>query len=84
MTSIFVILLLSVGAFFVGGIPFGLIIARLLAHEDIRSVGSGNIGTTNVARSAGSMAGVLTLGLLKRLRGASRPVFCGGWRIGCA
>ena len=52
MASIFVILLLSVGAFFVGGIPFGLIIARLLAHEDIRSVGSGNIGTTNVARSA--------------------------------
>ena len=37
MTSIFVILLLGVGAFFVGGIPFGLIIARLLAHEDIRS-----------------------------------------------
>ena len=61
MTSIFVISLLSVGAFFVGGIPFGLIIARLLAHEDIRSVGSGNIGTTNVARSAGSTAGVLTL-----------------------
>ena len=88
MTSIFVILLLGVGAFFVGGIPFGLIIARLLTHEDIQR-GSGNIGTTNVARSAGSTAGVLTLGvtpakgLLKRLRGVS-SVFCGGWRIGCA
>jgi glycerol-3-phosphate acyltransferase PlsY len=38
-------------AFLVGGIPFGLIVARVLAGVDIRRVGSGNIGATNAARA---------------------------------
>lgn len=61
MNVIFAGLALGVAAFLIGGIPFGLIIARSMAHEDIREVGSGNIGTTNVARSAGGAAGILTL-----------------------
>ena len=42
------------GAFLICGIPSGLIIARHSSeHVDVRKVGSGNIGMTNVARSAG-------------------------------
>ena len=48
-------------AYLVGGIPFGLIIVRLMSGADVRASGSGNIGATNVLRTAGRMAGVLTL-----------------------
>lgn len=49
-------------AFLICGIPSGLIIARHSAgHVDVRTVGSGNIGMTNVARSAGAGAAALTL-----------------------
>ncbi|MBF0905851.1 MAG: glycerol-3-phosphate acyltransferase, partial [Atopobium sp.] len=61
MSGIVVALIFGVIAFGLGGIPFGLIIASILAHEDIRKLGSGNIGTTNVARNAGKAAGILTL-----------------------
>ena len=50
------------GAFLICGIPSGLIIARHSSeHVDVRKVGSGNIGMTNVARSAGGGAAALTL-----------------------
>ena len=39
-------------SYLVCGIPFGLLIARA-SGVDVRTVGSGNIGTTNVARSVG-------------------------------
>jgi glycerol-3-phosphate acyltransferase PlsY len=48
-------------AWLVGGIPFGLIVVRLLTGKDVRDGGSGNIGATNVLRTSGRMAGVLTL-----------------------
>ncbi|MFO7945864.1 MAG: glycerol-3-phosphate 1-O-acyltransferase PlsY [Armatimonadota bacterium] len=40
-------------AFFIGGIPFGVLIARAGGIKDIRSFGSGNIGATNVLRTLG-------------------------------
>lgn len=49
--------------YFVCGIPFGLIVASKAAGVDVRKVGSGNIGTTNVARSVGASAAGLTLAL---------------------
>jgi len=49
-------------AFLLGSIPFGLVIARLAGGVDIRKVGSGNIGATNVFRQS-RWAGLLTLAL---------------------
>lgn len=51
----------ALGAYFVCGIPFGLVIALAMGHVDVREVGSGNIGTTNVARSVGKGAAAATL-----------------------
>ena len=51
----------TVGAYLVCGIPFGLVIALAMGHVDVREVGSGNIGTTNVARSVGKGAAAATL-----------------------
>lgn len=62
-------LLLLVGAYLLGSVPFGLILGKLFGAGDVRKVGSGNIGATNVARTAGNFAGALTL-LLDAAKGA--------------
>lgn len=54
------ILLVIVLAYLCGAVPTGVIIAHRLGI-DVRKVGSGNIGATNVARSAGKRAGLFTL-----------------------
>jgi len=48
-------------AYLVGGIPFGLLIVKLKTGADVRESGSGNIGATNVLRTSGTLAGILTL-----------------------
>lgn len=77
MTSVWLVGL----AYLCGSIPFGLLIARARTGKDVRAVGSGNIGATNVARAAGKGAAAATLlldavkGLVPVLlaRGASSP-----------
>jgi len=54
-------ILLAVAAYLIGGIPFGYIFVRLLTGKDVRSMGSGNIGATNVMRTTSRAAGILTL-----------------------
>lgn len=49
------------GAYLVGAIPFGLLFARTGGVHDLRQRGSGNIGATNVLRTAGKKAAILTL-----------------------
>jgi len=48
-------------AYLIGGIPFGYLIVKLRTGRDVRSMGSGNIGATNVLRTTGRAWGVLTL-----------------------
>ncbi len=60
--------LIVVFAYLLGSVPTGYLLVKLFRHEDIRSVGSGNIGATNVMRSGGKGLGVATflLDVLKR------------------
>jgi acyl phosphate:glycerol-3-phosphate acyltransferase len=65
MASVLVIVL----AYLLGSIPFGYLIVRLRGRGDVRASGSGGTGATNVTRSAGRWAGLLTLAL-DALKGA--------------
>ena len=53
--------LLVVIAYLLGSIPFGYLIVKFKEGQDVRSRGSGNIGATNVLRTAGRGSAVLTL-----------------------
>jgi acyl phosphate:glycerol-3-phosphate acyltransferase len=53
-------ILFVVGAYLLGSIPFGVVVARF-RHVDLRKVGSGNIGATNAARALGRGLGILVL-----------------------
>jgi glycerol-3-phosphate acyltransferase PlsY len=57
------------GGYLCGSIPFGLILTRLAGHGDIRAIGSGNIGATNVLRTGNKVIAALTL-LLDAGKGA--------------
>ncbi len=48
-------------SYFLGSIPFGLIITKIFLDQDIRDVGSGNIGTTNVLRTGKKSLAIATL-----------------------
>lgn len=54
------VLLIIVG-YLIGSIPFGVLVTRLTTGKDVRAVGSGNIGASNVTRAAGKGAGIVTL-----------------------
>ena len=54
-------ILIVLFSYLLGSIPTGLILAKIAGAEDPRTRGSGNIGATNVLRTAGKTLGVLTL-----------------------
>ena len=55
------IILVFFYSYFLGSIPFGLIIIKIFLDLDIRNVGSGNIGTTNVLRTGKKSLAIATL-----------------------
>ena len=69
MQTPFAELVAAVIAYLAGSIPFGLLVARVVAGIDIRKHGSGNIGATNVGRTLGAKWGIAVL-LLDALKGA--------------
>lgn len=54
-------LLALLAAYLIGGIPFGYLLVKWKTGSDVRQAGSGNIGATNVLRTTGRAAGVVTL-----------------------
>ena len=62
------ILLVFFYSYFLGSIPFGLILTKLFLREDIRKIGSGNIGATNVLRTGKKFLAIMTL-LLDVIKG---------------
>jgi glycerol-3-phosphate acyltransferase PlsY len=50
-----------IAAYLIGGIPFGFLLVRWRTGADVRAMGSGNIGATNVLRTSGRVLGVATL-----------------------
>ena len=53
--------LLFLICYFIGSIPFGYILYKIIKKDDIRNYGSGNIGATNVNRLVGKKFGLITL-----------------------
>jgi glycerol-3-phosphate acyltransferase PlsY len=64
------ILLIVAAAYLLGSIPTGYLLVRLFRHQDIRAVGSGNIGATNVMRTGSKGLGAATF-LLDMLKGCA-------------
>ena len=54
-------ILVLVAAYLIGAIPFGYLLVRMKSGADVRSMGSGNIGATNVLRTTGRGLGFATL-----------------------
>jgi acyl phosphate:glycerol-3-phosphate acyltransferase len=70
---------LALIGYLLGSVPFGLILTRLAGLGDIRAVGSGNIGATNVLRTGRKGLAAATL-LLDALKGTAAVLI--GWRWG--
>ena len=84
MNRLFVYLL-PIFAYLLGAVPWGLVLTRRYGRDDIRRMGSGNIGATNVRRVAGNRLAVATLaadmlkGALPVWIAASTPAVAAVW-----
>ena len=56
-----ILALVAVGAYLLGSVPFGIVITRAMGLGDLRKIGSGNIGATNVLRTGNKGAALATL-----------------------
>ncbi|MCB1477086.1 MAG: glycerol-3-phosphate 1-O-acyltransferase PlsY [Rhodobiaceae bacterium] len=72
------VLLAAIFGYFLGSIPFGLLITRAAGLGDIRSIGSGNIGTTNVLRTGRKELAAATL-LLDMAKATAAVLIAGQW-----
>ena len=61
MSDLVAIFIITVAAYLLGSIPFGMLVTRLAGLGDIRRIGSGNIGATNVLRTGRKSLAFLTL-----------------------
>jgi acyl phosphate:glycerol-3-phosphate acyltransferase len=68
-------------AYFLGAIPFGYLLVKWKTGGDVRAAGSGNIGATNVLRTSGKLAGIVTL-LLDMAKGYAAVWLAGRWSGG--
>ncbi len=62
------LIIIGIYSYLLGSIPFGLILTKFFLKKDIRKVGSGNIGTTNVLRTGNKSIALITL-ILDVLKG---------------
>ena len=63
LTPLWLLGLVGLGAYLLGSVPFGVVVARVMGLGDLRAIGSGNIGATNVMRTGNKLAGILTFAL---------------------
>jgi glycerol-3-phosphate acyltransferase PlsY len=68
----------AVIGYLLGSIPFGLLLTRLAGYGDVRQIGSGNIGATNVLRTGSKRLAALTV-LLDLAKGAVAVAIAQGW-----
>ena len=54
-------LIIAIGSYLLGSIPFGFILTKVFLKKDIRDIGSGNIGATNALRTGNKSLGYATL-----------------------
>tara|TARA_X000000368_G_C22892370_1_gene650252 strand:- start:78 stop:659 length:582 start_codon:yes stop_codon:yes gene_type:complete len=62
------LIIVAIYSYFLGSIPFGFLLTKIFLKKDIRTVGSGNIGTTNVLRTGNKFLAITTL-VLDLLKG---------------
>ena len=73
-----ILLLVAVASYLLGSIPFGVVITRALGLGDLRQIGSGNIGATNVLRTGNRAAAAATL-VLDAAKGAVAVLLARAW-----
>lgn len=76
MTDNLLFFVWGIGGYVLGSIPFGLVLCYMAGYGDIRKIGSGNIGTTNVLRTGNKWLALLTL-ILDASKAAIAAVLAG-------